>query len=83
MDMANEVRSVHNVSGGERFLVSLALALGLAQMSSNLGIRMESLFIDEGFGALDANALDIAISALEALQATGRKVGVIFPRRSS
>jgi exonuclease SbcC len=77
MDMGDEVRSVHNLSGGERFLASLALALGLAQMSTNQGIRMESLFIDEGFGALDPNALDVAISALEALQATGRKVGVI------
>lgn len=76
-DMADEVRGVHNLSGGERFLVSLSLALGLASMSSGRGIKVESLFIDEGFGALDSNNLAMAISALEQLQATGRRVGVI------
>jgi exonuclease SbcC len=75
--MADEVRGVHNLSGGERFLVSLALALGLASMSSNRGIKVESLFIDEGFGALDSPSLAMAVSVLEQLQATGRRVGVI------
>ncbi|MFY9268405.1 MAG: AAA family ATPase [Candidatus Manganitrophaceae bacterium] len=76
-NMADEIRGVHNLSGGERFLVSLALALGLASMSSGRGVRVESLFIDEGFGALDSNSLAMAISVLEQLQATGRRVGVI------
>lgn len=75
-DMADDVRSVASLSGGERFLASLALALGLAAMGSRQ-TPIETLFIDEGFGALDAESLEIAISALEALQATGRKVGVI------
>lgn len=61
-NMADEIRGVHNLSGGERFLVSLALALGLASMSSGRGVRVESLFIDEGFGALDSNSLAMAIS---------------------
>jgi exonuclease SbcC len=76
-NMADEVRGVHNLSGGERFLVSLSLALGLAGMSSSRGIKVESLFIDEGFGALDSNSLAMAVSVLEQLQATGRRVGVI------
>jgi len=75
-DMADEVRSVHSLSGGESFLVSLALALGLASLSSNR-IQVESLFIDEGFGSLDAETLDIAIASLDTLQSLGRKVGVI------
>jgi len=75
--MGDEVRGVHNLSGGERFLVSLALALGLASMSTSQGIRVDTLFIDEGFGALDSTSLALAISTLESLQATGRKVGVI------
>ena len=76
-NMADEVRGVHNLSGGERFLVSLALALGLASISSNRGITVESLFIDEGFGSLDSSSLAMAISSLEQLQATGRRVGVV------
>ncbi len=76
-NMADEVRGVHNLSGGERFLVSLALALGLASMSSSRGIKVESLFIDEGFGVLDSTSLAMAVSVLEQLQATGRQVGVI------
>jgi exonuclease SbcC len=75
-DMADEVRGVANLSGGERFLVSLALALGLSSMTGRHVIS-ESLFIDEDFGALDAHSLDVAISALETLQASGRKIGVI------
>ncbi|MGV8891713.1 MAG: AAA family ATPase [Burkholderiaceae bacterium] len=75
-DMGDELRSVHSLSGGESFLVSLALALGLASLSSNR-VRVESLFIDEGFGSLDADTLRIAMDALDGLQAMGRKVGVI------
>jgi len=63
-------------SGGESFLVSLALALGLASLSSHR-VRVESLFIDEGFGSLDADSLRVAMEALDSLQAQGRKVGVI------
>ncbi|MRW84227.1 AAA family ATPase [Pseudoduganella sp. FT26W] len=75
-DMGGEMRSVHSLSGGESFLVSLALALGLASLSSNR-VRVESLFIDEGFGSLDADTLRVAMDALDGLQAMGRKVGVI------
>lgn len=76
-DMADEVRGVHSLSGGERFLVSLALALGLASMSSAQGVKVESLFIDEGFGALDSNSLNMALAVLEQLQAGGRQIGII------
>ncbi len=75
-DMADEVRSVNSLSGGETFLVSLGLALGLASMSAERSL-VESLFIDEGFGALDPESLDLALSALDSLQAMGRQVGVI------
>jgi exonuclease SbcC len=75
-DMGGELRSVHSLSGGESFLVSLALALGLASLSSNR-VRVESLFIDEGFGSLDSETLRVALDALDGLQAMGRKVGVI------
>lgn len=75
-EMGDESRSVHSLSGGESFLVSLALALGLASLSSHR-VRVESLFIDEGFGSLDADSLNIAMEALDNLQALGRKVGVI------
>ncbi|MDR3309043.1 MAG: ATP-dependent exonuclease, partial [Tannerella sp.] len=76
LDMGNEVRTVHSLSGGESFLVSLALALGLSSLSSNR-MKVESLFIDEGFGSLDADTLRIAMDALENLQTQGRKIGVI------
>lgn len=75
-DMMNEERSVHSLSGGETFLVSLALALALSSLSSNR-MSIESLFIDEGFGALDNETLRTAMEALEKLQGLGRKVGVI------
>ncbi|MFZ6746316.1 AAA family ATPase [Undibacterium sp. JH2W] len=75
-DMGEERRSVYSLSGGESFLVSLALALGLASLSSNR-VKVESLFIDEGFGSLDVDTLSIAMDALDSLQAQGRKVGVI------
>lgn len=75
MAMGDEVRTVASLSGGETFLVSLALALGLASMSSDK--KVESLFIDEGFGALDHKSLEIALATLDALESSGRKVGVI------
>ena len=76
LDMGNEVRTVFSLSGGESFLVSLALALGLASLSSSR-MKVESLFIDEGFGSLDPATLNIAMEALERLHNQGRKVGVI------
>ena len=75
-DMCDEVRTIHSLSGGESFLVSLALALGLSSLSSNR-MKVESLFIDEGFGSLDAETLRIALDALESLRTQGRKIGVI------
>lgn len=75
-EMGDEIRSVHSLSGGETFLVSLALALGLASMASGT-LSIESLFIDEGFGSLDPESLQLAMDALDGLQAQGRKVGVI------
>ncbi|REG94040.1 AAA family ATPase [Flavobacterium aquicola] len=75
-DMGDEVRTVYSLSGGESFLVSLALALGLASLSSSR-MKVESLFIDEGFGSLDPTTLNIAMDALERLHNQGRKVGVI------
>lgn len=74
--MGEERRAVQSLSGGESFLVSLALALGLASLNSR-GVRLESLFIDEGFGTLDPQSLEQALSVLEALQAEGRQVGII------
>ncbi|MDF5977453.1 SMC family ATPase [Pseudomonas aeruginosa] len=65
-----------SLSGGETFLISLALALGLASMASSK-LRIESLFIDEGFGSLDPESLQLAMDALDNLQAQGRKVAVI------
>jgi exonuclease SbcC len=76
LDMGDEVRTVYSLSGGESFLVSLALALGLASLSASR-MRVESLFIDEGFGSLDPATLNIAMDALERLHNQGRKVGVI------
>ena len=75
-DMCDEIRTVYSLSGGESFLISLALALGLSSLSSN-NLKVESLFIDEGFGSLDAESLRTAMEALEQLQIQGRKIGVI------
>lgn len=75
-EMGDEERSVHSLSGGETFLVSLALALGLAAMASDR-LLIGTLFIDEGFGSLDTRARAMAMDALEALQAQGRQVGII------
>lgn len=72
-------RAVATLSGGESFLASLALALGLADVVQHYagGMRLDTVFIDEGFGSLDPEALDLAIRALIDLQEAGRLVGVI------
>jgi exonuclease SbcC len=75
-DMGDEVRSTRSLSGGERFLASLALALALSGLEGRRSF-VDTLFVDEGFGSLDAATLDVAIDALEGLQSEGRKVGVI------
>ena len=73
---AGEVRSTRNLSGGEGFLISLALALGLSQMASR-NVRVDSLFLDEGFGTLDDDALEVAINTLAALKGEDKLIGVI------
>lgn len=73
---AGEVRSTRNLSGGESFIVSLALALGVSQMSSR-NVRVDSLFLDEGFGTLDEEALETALKTLGSLQQAGKLIGVI------
>ena len=75
-DMGDELRASRSLSGGERFLVSLALALALSGLEGRQAF-VDTLFIDEGFGSLDAETLDLAVDALETLQGSGRKVGVI------
>ncbi len=76
LEMMSDSRSVHTLSGGETFLASLALSLALSSVSSNK-MDIETLFIDEGFGALDSDTLKEAIGVLEKLQGKGRKIGVI------
>lgn len=73
---AGEVRSTKNLSGGESFIVSLSLALGLSHMASK-NVRVDSLFLDEGFGTLDEEALDMALDTLAGLQQDGKLIGVI------
>lgn len=73
---AGEIRSTKNLSGGEGFLVSLALALGLSGMVSR-NVRIDSLFLDEGFGTLDEDALETALETLAGLQQDGKLIGVI------
>ncbi len=73
---AGEIRSTKNLSGGESFVVSLALALGLSNMASR-NVRVDSLFLDEGFGTLDEDALETALEALAGLHQKGKLIGVI------
>jgi exonuclease SbcC len=73
---AGEIRSTRNLSGGESFLLSLALALGLSHMASQ-NVRVDSLFLDEGFGTLDQEALDTALETLSNLQQEGKLIGII------
>jgi DNA repair protein SbcC/Rad50 len=75
-DMGGELRAPRSLSGGERFLVSLALALALSGLEGRQSF-VDTLFIDEGFGSLDRETLDMAVEALESLQGQGRKVGVV------
>ncbi|MET1052225.1 MAG: SMC family ATPase [Mycetocola sp.] len=72
-------RATHSLSGGETFLASLALALGLAEVVTNQagGITLDTLFIDEGFGSLDGETLEIAMSTLDSLRSGGRTIGLI------
>jgi len=72
----DEARLVDTSSGGEKFLISLALALGLSDLASN-NVKIGSLFIDEGFGTLDNNTLETVISTLETLQKQGKMIGII------
>lgn len=73
---ADALRDTRTLSGGESFLVSLALALALSDLVSHK-TRIDSLFLDEGFGTLDTETLDIALDALDALNASGKTIGVI------
>lgn len=73
---AGEIRSTKNLSGGESFIVSLSLALGLSNMASK-NVRVDSLFLDEGFGTLDEDALDTALETLTSLQQDGKTIGLI------
>ena len=73
---ADAIRPTRSLSGGESFLVSLALALGLSDLAGN-NTRIESLFIDEGFGTLDTETLDTALAALENLRMSNRTIGII------
>lgn len=75
-EMGEDARSPRSLSGGERFLFSLALALALSGLEGRQSF-VDTLFIDEGFGSLDRDTLDVAIDALESLQGQGRKVGLI------
>jgi exonuclease SbcC len=78
-DYSGQVRSAKTLSGGETFLASLALALGLADVvaAETGGALLDTLFVDEGFGSLDPEALDLAFRALVDLQRAGRLVGII------
>ncbi|MCK4442769.1 MAG: AAA family ATPase [Sulfurovaceae bacterium] len=73
---ADEIRPVNTLSGGESFLVSLSLALGLSELASQR-VSIDSLFLDEGFGSLDKNSLETALEALNLLESKGKMVGVI------
>ncbi len=73
---AGEIRSTRNLSGGESFIVSLSLALGLSKMASRK-VRVDSLFLDEGFGTLDEEALESALETLSGLQQDGKLIGII------
>lgn len=73
---AGEIRSTKNLSGGESFIASLALSLGLSSMASR-NVRVDSLFLDEGFGTLDEDALETALETLSGLQQEGKLIGII------
>lgn len=73
---AGEIRSVKNLSGGESFIVSLTLALGLSKMASKK-VKIDSLFLDEGFGTLDEESLESALETLSGLNQEGKLIGII------
>ena len=75
-EQAGEIRPTTNLSGGERFIISLALALGLSQISGSKA-QVDSLFIDEGFGSLDDDSLSAALEALGEIRREGRMIGII------
>lgn len=74
-----QARSIETLSGGEQFLASLSLAFGLSDVVQNHSgaVQLDSLFIDEGFGSLDSETLDVAMKALSAIQSSGRMIGII------
>lgn len=78
-DNAGQTRRVQTLSGGESFIAALALALSLADVIQNRtgGIALDALFIDEGFGSLDEEALEMALEALSTLETEGRLIGII------
>jgi exonuclease SbcC len=78
-DNAGTCRSAHTLSGGESFIAALALALSLAEVIQEQagGVLIEALFIDEGFGSLDDEALEMAMEALETIESEGRMIGII------
>ena len=76
MDTGGEVRASRSLSGGDRFLVSLGLALALSGLEGRQG-SCDVLLIDEGFGSPGSGSLDAAVESLETLQSFGRKVGVV------
>jgi exonuclease SbcC len=73
---AGEIRTTRNLSGGESFLVSLALALGLSRLASR-NVQVDTLFLDEGFGTLDEETLETALETLASLQMENKLIGVI------
>ena len=72
-----EGRSVHMLSGGEKFLVSLALSIGMSTIAQKTGVQIEALFIDEGFGTLDDNSIKDAMNVLESVRKTSGTIGII------
>lgn len=78
-EYTSQARTPESLSGGEKFLASLALALGLAEVVTSRagGITLDTLFIDEGFGSLDAETLDVAMHTLDSLRENGRTIGLI------
>lgn len=78
-DNSGTVRSAHTLSGGESFIAALALALSLAEVIQEQagGVLIDALFIDEGFGSLDEEALEMAMEALETIENEGRMIGII------